>query len=197
MLLSIICPKISKGMSQMLERELKDIEHEIIKNIWSTGLPKAKGSFVCLLEPDSAVEKNSIIENLKIFTDNPSYRKLAMVSPTVDFEDIGEKLIFSWNNGVKGYHASQLRSIRDCRIGYVPGAIIRRTSLLKSNLNHMLDPLRFTTDVSFDFWSRGLRISVNPETVYYAPINGKQKKYRDKLVPNQDVIKIWEHEMIS
>lgn len=181
----------------MLERELKDVEHEIIRNTWSRGLLKARGSFVCLLEKDSAVEKNSIVHNLRIFTDNPSYRKLAMVSSTVDFEDIGEKLIFSWNDGVKGYHASQLRSMRDCRIGYVPGAVIRRTSLLKSNLDHILNPLRLTSDVSFDFWSRGLRISVNPETIYYAPIGNKTKNYKDKFLPNENVIKIWEHELIS
>lgn len=181
----------------MLERELIGINHEIIKYTWNNGLPKAKGSFVCLLEKDSAIERQSIINNLKIFTDNPSYRKLAMVSSTVDFEDIGENLIFSWNDGVKGYHASQLHSIRDCRIGYVPGAIIRRTSLLKSNLEHILDPLRLTADVSFDFWSRGLRVSVNPESIYYAPIQNKKINYKDKFLPNENVIKIWEHELIS
>lgn len=184
-------------MNSMLERELKGIDHEIIRNTWSRGLEKARGSFVCLLEMDSAIQQGTLIDNLKVFTDNPSYRKLAMVSPTVDFDEIDQPLIFSWNNGTKGYHATQLKSMRDCRIGYVPGAIIRRTSLLKSNRDHILNPLRLTTDVSFDFWSRGLRISVNPETIYFAPVKSKKKNYKDKFVPKDEVIAIWEHELIS
>lgn len=181
----------------MLEVELEGIEYEIIKRTWAKGLPKAKGSFVCLLETDCAVEKGSIRDNLAVFMKNPSYRKLAMVSPTVDFPDMEEPLIFSWNNGLKGYHASQLRSIRDCRIGYVPGAIIRRTSLLKSNLSRIENAQMLTTDVCFDFWSRGLRVSVNPETIYCVPEKSKYRNYRGKFVPNQKVIDIWEHELIS
>lgn len=181
----------------MLQKELEGIEHEIIRRTWEKGLLKAKGNYVCLLETDSAVQPNTIRENLAVFTDNPSYRKLAMVSPTVDYPDMTENLIFSWNNGLKAYHASQLRSMRDCRIGYVPGAIIRRTSLLKSNLEHIDNPNRLTTDVCFDFWSRGLRISVNPETVYFAPDGAKYKKYKDIFQSNQSVIDIWEHELIS
>lgn len=197
MLLSIICPRVSKGIARMLERELDGIHYEIIRNTWSRGLLKAQGNFVCLLETDSAVENGSIRKNLEVFTNNPSYRKLAMVSPTVDFIDIEEPLIFSWNDGLKGYHASQLKSMRDCRIGYVPGAVIRRTSLLKSNLDHIANARRLTTDVSFDFWSRGLRISVNPETVYCAPERAKYKNYKDKFTPDERVIAIWEHELIS
>lgn len=181
----------------MLEKELEGIEYEIIRRVWSNGLEKAKGNFVVLLEPDSAIERGSIRDNLKVFTDNPSYRKLAMVSPTVDFPDVPVPLIFSWNDGLKGYHASQLKTMRDCRIGYVPGAVIRRTSLLKSNLTHIENPLNITRDVSFDFWSRGLRVSVNPETIYCVPEKQKMKKYKDVFVPDQRVIGIWEHELIS
>lgn len=197
MLLSIICPRVSKGIQRMLERELEGIDYEIIRNTWVKGIPKARGNFVCLLETDSAVEPGTIKDNLAVFTDNPSYRKLAMVSPTVDFVGMPERLIFSWNNGLKGYHASQLKSMRDCRVGYVPGSVIRRTSLLKSNLDHLLNPNRLTTDMAFDFWSRGLRISVNPETTYCAPENVKYKNYKDKFVPDQKVIELWEHELIS
>lgn len=181
----------------MLERELEGIDYEIIRRVWSSGLEKAKGSYVCLLETESAIERGTIRNNLKVFTENPSYRKLAMVSPAVDFPDMEQNLIFSWNNGVKGYHASQLKSMRDCRIGYVPGAVIRRTSLLKSNLEHIENPLRLTTDVSFDFWSRGLRISINPESVYCVPERQKMKNYKDKFAPDERVIGIWDHELIS
>lgn len=181
----------------MLERELDGIHYEIIRNTWAKGLEKAEGNFVCLLETDSAVEKGSIRKNLEVFMENPSYRKLAMVSPTVDFPDMEENLIFSWNDGLKGYHASQLKSLRDCRIGYVPGAVIRRTSLLKSNLDHILNPQRLTTDVCFDFWSRGLRISVNPDTVYCVPEKSKYKNYKDVFIPDESVIAIWDHELIS
>lgn len=196
MLLSVICPRVSNGMARMLDRELEGIHHEIIYLTWEKGLEKAKGNFVCLLETNSAVERGSIVENLKVFTDNPSYRKLAMVSPTVDYPDMEQPLIFSWNDGLKAYHAGQLKSMRDCRMGYVPGAVIRRTSLLKSDLSHILDPHRLTTDVSFDFWNRGLRVQVNPDTVYYVPLKRKTKKYKDKFTPNQSVIDIWEHEVI-
>lgn len=197
MLLSIICPRISKGMARALELELSGIEHEIIRNKWDNGLVKAKGSFVCLLETDSAFEKGSIKNNLAVFTGNPLYRKLAMVSSTVDYDDMPDRLIFSWNDGLKGYLASQLKSVRDCRIGYVPGAVVRRTSLLKSNLDHLENAQRFTTDVCFDFWSRGLRISVNPESTYCVPANPKMREYRDKFLPDEKVIQIWDHELIS
>lgn len=184
-------------MTRMLERELEGIEHEIIRNVWSRGLKKATGSFVCLLETNSAIEPGALRANLSVFTENPYYRKLAMVSPAVDFVDAPERLIFSWNDGLKGYHASQLKSMRDCRIGYVPGAIIRRSSLLGSSFDHILNPRTFTRDVCFNFWSRGLRVSVNPETTYAAPEKTSYKNYKDTYEPDEKVIQLWDHELIT
>lgn len=196
MLLSVIVPRLSKGVKSMLERELKGIDSEIVRATWSNGIKKAKGDFVCLLETDSAVERNTIRDNLEAFTSNPSYRKLAMVSPRVDLPDASKPISWTYSNGLAALTEQTSQLTHAVRIGNVPGAIIRKSSLLKIDPDLTGHPWALSLTFSVECWKRGLRIALNPETLYYVPEGYRYKKGK-ATKPDEDVLRIWDREMIS
>lgn len=160
MVLTVLVPDNRQGMKNMLAKELANIDSEIIYKDWKTGIQEAKGDFVCLLEYDSAVSAGSIAKQLEPFLNNPRFRKLAMVSPLVEFDDT-EPLSLS------GLEPTSKHS-QMTRVGCVPGAIIRRTSLLKYvDLleNHVSD---LSYELSVLFWENGLRIMADPTCIYYS-----------------------------
>jgi hypothetical protein len=204
MLLTIVTPDTQAGMRKMLERELEGIDHEIINKKWDKGIELAKGNFVCLLETNSAVKRGSIRDNLQVFLDNPSYRKLAMVSPAVDLADNDAIVPFmmGWMsdttyNGVTYTMASAANGIKSVRLGFTPGAVIRRSSLLKSGVEYKKNPFLYSLEMSIAFWEQGLRVSGNPESLYYAPENITYTKIKDTPEVPSAVLEMWKHEMIS
>lgn len=184
MVLSVIVPDDRAGMQHMLEHELIDIESEIIFADWEEGLAQARGDFVCLLEYDSALSRGSIARQLEPFLNNPRFRKLAMVSPLVEFDDT-EPMSLS---GMGDSRYPQMT-----RVGFVPGAIVRRTSLLKYiDLlgNHVGD---LSYEISVAFWETGLRITAEPTCIYYSPSGIKKG---GAVVVSTALQKLWQRECI-
>lgn len=193
MILTVITPDDRPGMQRMLERELDGIENEILYTNWRSGLKKARGDFILLLEHDSAVERGSIHRMLHPFMDNPHYRKLVMVSPQIEFEDSEPmRLMFSGEtdkNLKRDYHLT--------RVGSLPGAIIRRSSLMAHASHIRKDVTESSFNLSLAFWENGLRIMHDPLALYYSPMTiGNTTSY--KSLEASDVIQqIWTQECIS
>lgn len=186
MVLTVIVPDNRLGMRNMLDRELKDIESEVIYKKWSDGIKQAKGDFICLLEHDSAISAGSIAKQLEPFLNNPRFRKLAMVSSLVEFDDT-EPMSLSGLSPESKY-------CQMTRFGCVPGAIIRRTSLLKYQdllENHISD---LSYELSVLFWENGLRIMADPTCVYYSPSTIRRG---GAVVVSTSLQNLWHRECIA
>jgi hypothetical protein len=201
MLLSVITPDKQPGMNGMLKKELEGIDAEVISKPWAEGILEAKGDFICLLEENSAIRMSTIRDNLHVFTDKPAYRKLAMVSCMVDLPEAKVNVAWTYNNGLQATTYIGSDSTHAARIGYVPGAIVRTSSLRKANLSPSYPPTAFSCGLSLFFWENGLRVALNPETLYYAPENASYTwpaaPNKSMLIPTAKVMQLWEHEMIS
>lgn len=193
MTLTVIVPDDRPGMQRMLERELQNIDNEILYEDWRSGLEKARGDFILLLEHDSGVNKGSIQRQLDVFMENPHYRKLAMVSPKVEFED-ADAMNYTYNSescsGKTNAHLS--------RIGYLPGSVIRRSTIKK-----YLEPKQQVfsiVDLSYEFsialWENGLRITHEPSCVYEAPGNAAFVDMELLPMVSENVLNLWKQEMI-
>jgi len=197
MLLSIIVPEAPLGMARMLERELRGIESEVIVTDWKVGVPFVRGDFVCLLEADSAIEKGSIINNLKVFMENPSYRKLAMVASPVDYPNY-ENVVYSFTEDAQKRFENHSDSVHAIRVGSVPGAVIRRSSLQKVAPKLGQSPMDLTMQVCLAFWEHGLRILLNPDSLYYAPDTFERpSQYSPSWSASPNVLSLWQRELIA
>lgn len=197
--LSVIVPKLSAGMQNMLDRELEGIDSEIIENEWPLGLFEASGDFVCLLEEESAVKPGTIRESLGVFLENPSYRKLAMVSPMVDYDDLDDKVSFTFTARPEIRFEKVPQFVHPVRIGYVPGAIIRRKPLLRVIDNHgifMNGPVDLSALISIALWDNGQRVSMNPEGLYYSPIDTKHTSLLSVISMETNTLSAWTRELI-
>lgn len=197
MLLTVIVPEKSKGIGRMLEKELGKIEHEIIEKRWSPGLKSAQGDFIVLLEDDSAISPATIRKNLAVFLNNPSYRKLAMVSSMVDFAQNDKPISFTFEGGKITPILTNSSAVHSVRVGYLAGAVIRRSSLMKCDTSWLLNPLQASVDISLDFWTHGLRVALNPDSLYYAPEGRTYPKKRFSWMLDPKVLMMWEREMIA
>lgn len=187
MILSVIVPDKRPGMQYMLQRELQNIDSEVIYDDWLPGLETAKGDFVLLLERDSAVNKGTIERGLKPFLDNPLYRKLAMVCPLVEFDDEQYAATIGFNSPVA-------KVVQLSRYGCIGGAIIRRTSLKRfiTDFDGHLSDLSYY--ISTIFWDNGLRVMTESDSIYYSP----QVSKRDfQLSVSSNTLALWERECIS
>lgn len=188
--LSVIVPDERAGMQRMLERELPR-NSEIIYENWRAGLAKAKGDFVCLLEYDSGVDSGALIKLLRPFVQNPQNRQLAMVSPKVEFEDNPSVSLLYYNDP-----QGRSSEVHLSRVGCVPGAIIRRTSLIKYQESLRI---RSIVDMSFAlslaFWEGGLRVMHDPRITYCSPSNLTERK--KSFAPSEKVNIVWKRELIT
>lgn len=205
MLLAVCVPDKQPGMERMLEKELEGLDAEVIHDSWQEALASTDAEFVCLLEKNSALSSGSIKASMKEFIENPLYRKLAMVSPIVDMPQFKAPISFTytvndWHKGLAVVNKPRTDSFHNVRIGFVPGAIIRRSSLQKAAIPLTLPPVPFSVILSLFFWQHGLRVALQPQSLYYAPENVSYDRlptqYRSSIVPEQKTADLWQHEMI-
>lgn len=201
MLLSVITPDNQPGMQRMLKKELEGIDAEVLVKEWGEGLLEATGDYTCLLEKDSAIQQGTILDNLQIFLDKPAYRKLAMVSPMVDIPQAKNNISFTYDEGLSAIIKQTSDEYHATRVGYVPGAIIRTSSLRKAIVSLDHHPTLLSCMLSLFFWESGLRIALNPKSLYYVPENASYAYLSGgillPLMPSSKVVQTWEHEMIS
>jgi hypothetical protein len=197
MILSVVVPKLQKAQWERIEKEFKDVEYELIIHkdpIKALGL--ASGRFILFLEEDSAFKEGELQRSLDVFRFNESYRKLAMVSSAVDFDSIPYNVGFAYEDGVELTTVSG-EDQYPVSIGYIYGAIMRTTAFRKAALANKKDPLYRSIQLSDYFWANGLRVEINPRSIYYAPIGyTPQEGDTYKIKNNSEALKVWGKEFI-
>jgi len=198
MILTVVIPHLQKAQWNRIDEEFKGVEYEIIiqKDI-QKAIDEAKGRFIVFLEEDSAFEKGELLESLNIFLDNSSYRKLAMVASATDFDSLKEPIRFSADEGKLSYFPVTGDSRNPVQIGYLYGSIIRTSAIKNIVLAKRKDSIYRSVQLSDFFWSTGLRIELNPLSVYYAPSDQNHiPSDVYKFKPSSEALKVWNKEFI-
>lgn len=166
----LIPGKHLKRQEMMLQRELRGEEYEIINApSWSDGLEVAKGEYVCFMEPEARVSDSFFHDLLDVFLEQPSFRKLAFVAPSVSKPSwLSTKRVYGYKISkstiIPSFSKSSI-SPYSIQIGYLPGAIMRKSIL--PNLDDIeKDPIMGSVRLCLNFWSNGLRCLVDPRAVY-------------------------------
>lgn len=170
-LLSVIIPK-NEQLQDLCKQELKGLDYEIISTVSrEDGLKHATGEFVCFVEPGADLSEGYFWENLRIFTSQPSFRKLAVVSGRTSNPEWGTH-IYGYILSVAGdkpkvlpSHVPSSSQPYAVQIAYIPGSIIRRSVLDAEDLTK--DTLADSVRLSMKLWSEGSRVYLNPHTTYY------------------------------
>lgn len=206
-MLSVIIPigEHAEFAEAICRRELQGLQHEVIRAAnWQDGLLQAQGEFVSFLEPRSRVSRNYFKKNMKIFTSQPLFRKLVMVASSVNLPDSKHNIygyLLSLEGSEPSLLPSRIMSSREpysIQIGYIPGAILRR-SVLQGSL-FVDDPVETSIRVSLDFWQRGWRLLINPNTVYSPRLEDRidLPRHVDNLPDNvKDLAVQFKREMIG
>jgi hypothetical protein len=203
-LLSVILPQARETelTAEWCLKELKGVKHEIIvADTWADGYAESSGEFVSFLEKDCVLSKGYFKELLKVFGDKPSYRKLAMVTPVLGAN--------SWDTKVYGYVLSptsvipsRIKSSAETyliQIGFIPGALIRR-SALGFIAPEGEDPMLESVNLSILFWNHGQRIALNPDVTYVSTDNLLDLAYHIEQPESPTLtltIEMWHRELIG
>ncbi len=162
--------KHTKRQEKSLSNELRGEDHELITaNSWAEGLKKSKGEYVCFIEMEARVSDNFFHDLLDVFLDQPSFRKLAFVAPSVSKPAwFDSKRIYGYSISEAGIVPIPMKSSVSpyfIQIGYLPGAIIRK-SIIENLEDVEKDPVMGSVRMSLNFWSNGLRCLIDPRAVY-------------------------------
>ena len=197
MILSVVVPRLQKGQWQSIENEFKFVDYElIIQTDIVKALKEVKGRFVLFLEEDASFLKGQLNNSLDIFRYNQSYRKLAMVTSSVDFDSELEPIGFTYKDGValQSIHGDSQYPVS---IGYLYGSIIRTTAIKQVVLAVRKDALYHSVQLSDFFWSNGLRVEINPKAIYYAPPTSKPELKSFQIKKSAESLKVWKREFIA
>ena len=166
----LIKGKHARHQEKVLGSELRGEEHELItETSWDEGLKIAKGEYVCLVEPEARVSDNFFHDLLDVFLEQPSFRKLAFVAPSISKPEwFDTKRIYGYKINEIGITPSYIKSSispYSIQIGYLPGAIIRK-SILGNLADVERDSVMGSVRISLRFWSEGLRCLIDPRAIY-------------------------------
>lgn len=194
MLLSIITR--DKTLSAPIQRELLGVDYELIHDSWANGVAIAEGKFICFLEEGSDFRGGFFIRGLLDMLANPNFRKLAMVSPAVE-DFAGRGVLYQLD--LAGSRAwDEMRSINPypVQVGYLPGAIIRSSSLkemdFKSILKNETQPADVSAEVCIALWESGQMVHVDPRMTYMTDIT----LFADPHSTSEQVEGIWKRQSI-
>lgn len=205
-LLSVIIPEADKKTHALCKAELRGLDYEIISTTgWNDGIKHASGEFVSLIEPGADLTSGYFWDNLRIFTSQPSFRKLAMVSSAVSN--------LTWETTIYGYllstagskpsvmpsHIQSSSQPYAIQVGYIPGSIIRR--IVAENMKLSDDMLFDSVRLSLSLWAAGSRCFLNPDTVYLDNSDRKIQfpvSYDGELPPEiSNLMQMFRREMIA
>lgn len=149
----------------------------LTEDSWTEGLKKVRTPFVCLVEADCVLSPNyltSMISTLKttgVIKENGlhaekrgGYRKLAMIFPVVGVNSFRNKFYGYKFEGDEIYPSREKMSYQ---VGFVPGAILRYTSIKDTELDwDEPDLVKLSAEVSSYLWNSNRRLRLNPEATY-------------------------------
>jgi hypothetical protein len=194
-LLTVIVPQVLEGQRRSLQTGLDGISNEIIEDTWVEGIKKAQGDFICFMEVGSFVSEGYFKQNLSLFIDNPSYRKLAMISGVVDLPDESRVYSYHYNASVEPVRRAASKTPYCIQIGFIGGSIVRRSALTKIKPILDGDIVDISANMSIQLWSNGSRIMLNPAATYYAPEEVPESKTLLSMLDGS-LISMWKKEMI-
>jgi hypothetical protein len=208
-------PTVVQLTYENLSRELQSVigSEIVVADSWAAGVAQCHGDYICLVEPDCLVSAGYFSSNLGLYRKHAHYRKLAMMASCFGVD--------SWKNRIFHYRLGQIiagneqlsttywtlmpqrkkyaNTIYPVQVGFVPGAIFRRTALLgimgRIDFGNP-DLIDLSTKVSFHFWNTNRRIAINPNTTYVSTDRRLENPgVFDPKVPRK-VGNIFEHEEI-
>lgn len=173
-----------------LWRELKDIQGAqlLVAPNWFDDLPQVKNKFVCFVEADCLVSSGYFTSQLGLLKKNENNRRIGIMSSST--------AVRVWANRFYGYdvrskHTDGVMPNREKRgsmpyalqVAYIPGALIRMTTLnklleLKDEAPSWEENLvTLSANLSLNFWSQGvgngigMMAFINPNTTYVTTEN--------------------------
>ena len=176
-------PTVVQMTEESVLRALADVNGSelLLVDNWEDGIKQARTPFICLLEDDCELSSNYFSSNVNLFLKNSFYRKLAMVSSCVGIKRFDNRIynyefaknktetedleIIDWM--VTPSTKKSASGLYHVQVGFVPGAIIRRSAIegvkLPWGKPHLVE---MSAEISLYFWNTGRRVQVNPNTTY-------------------------------
>lgn len=193
-------PKVIQLTQENIMRELGTINGSemLLEDSWLLGLRKVRTPYVCLVEADCTLSANYLSSNFGLmrktsWTENGKgggYTKLAMIASCLGVRDFGNR-IYSFSlqqEKTKDYvdeeevelkyyqirpdKKKQSTGLYAAQVGFVPGAIMRMSSLTEIIGEGSPIPwdsqnlVQLSSALSFHLWSTNRRININPNTTY-------------------------------
>lgn len=183
-------PKVIQLTQENIMKELSQVigSEMLLEDSWNQGIQKVRTPYFCLLEPDCIVSSGYFSSNYGLMR-KASYLpkgggavKLAMIASCLGVETFADRIYNfkiergSWYGNdavrVRQYEVLPNRdknhsSLYEAQIGFVPGAIIRKSSIQKADVNwDDRNMVRLSYELSAWFWTTNRRIQINPNTTY-------------------------------
>lgn len=187
--------KVIQLTYELLWAELKDIPKSelLVSEGWFDYLPKIKNNYICLVEPDCLVSPGYFKQQLNLLSNNPYFRKLAVLSSAT--------AINRWDNKIYGYELGNgiiegVIPVREkksrvpypVQVAFIPGSILRVSMLRKYLTDNIIenfvedDLVNFSAALSLGFWNQGTgknksensignRVHINPDVTYVTTEN--------------------------
>jgi len=199
-MISVIIPESKEAelTVENVQKELDGLHYELIIDDWNHGLSQSQGEFLIFLEDDCVWKDGSLRENIEFFNNNPTYRKLAMVSPSVGLNSWDNKIFgFTLGNDVifplKHPFSQEPHFVQST---YIPGAVIRRFAIEDHIAPFSLDIVMDSMSISTSFWKKGSRCILNPNTTYVSTREDLGEVIHVELPDMLEVRKLWKRELI-
>lgn len=172
-------PNVTKLTYENLWKELKDIPGaELQVGQWFKPMA-SKNRYVCYVEADCLVNSAYFSTLMGLFKKNPMHRKLSMMTSGTGVNNWANKfygycLGDNYSDGVIPVKQKKSNKPYPVQIGYLPGAIIRRSMLERAlkdmNYNNSWenDLVYLSAQFSLAFWKQGdgNPVHIYPETTY-------------------------------
>lgn len=157
----------------------------------------AQSEYISFVPQNHNLPEKYFEQLLDVFSDRPLFRKLSMVSPSLEIN--GESPVFGWLVSTTSTLPSRIKSSSEpyaAQIGYLPGAIIKKSALERLQHEFTGAALLDSINLSAQLWNAGHRIFVHPKL--FMPgfhEQGLPLHYRPEL--DEKVTKIWKREMVG
>ncbi len=174
--------------------ELKHLSNSemLLEESWAEGLRRVRTPYVCLVEADCVLSKGYFLSNVTLMKQKTApgtnsgkgmkwggshggggNARCVMLSSTLGVRNFNNAIYsYSLTNtqlGVQPNLDKQATDLYPAQVGFVPGAIIRMSSI-KNDIDNLpwddRDLVRMSTAISFHFWGSERRVEINPNMTY-------------------------------